>query len=95
MNCNEQGIMQNLGLTEKIFDSRKMNRKNVMQTVEWKKHWKEVTGEAANAYVTEFEETVQTTFSRINLNITNIAEQLEKVCKEYEQMDADLRDQLN
>ena len=44
MNCNEQGIMQNLGLTEKIFDSRKMNRKNVMQTVEWKKHWKEVTG---------------------------------------------------
>ena len=54
-----------------------------------------LTGEAANAYVTEFEETVQTTFSRINLNITNIAEQLEKVCKEYEQMDADLRDQLN
>ena len=54
-----------------------------------------LTGEAANAYVTEFEDTVQTTFSRINLNITNIAEQLEKVCKEYEQMDADLRDQLN
>lgn len=37
----------------------------------------------------------ETTFSRINLNITNIAEQLEKVCKEYEQMDADLRDQMN
>jgi len=34
MNCNEQGIMQNLGLTEKIFDSRKMNRKTVMQMVE-------------------------------------------------------------
>ena len=34
MNCNKQGFMQNLSLTDKIFDSRKMNRKTVMQTVE-------------------------------------------------------------
>ena len=34
MNCNEQGIMQNLGLTEKIFDSRKWGSEKMGDTCE-------------------------------------------------------------
>ncbi len=49
-----------------------------------------LAGQAAEGYVEEFNTIVSTTFSNINTNVTDIAEQLESICGKYEQMDSDV-----
>lgn len=52
-------------------------------------------GGTADSYIAEFEDVVSTTFSSINQNITNIADQLESVCKKYEALDQGIEEQLS
>lgn len=51
-------------------------------------------GEAAQAYVIEFEEIVKRIYSKLNINVDNFANQLESVCQEFENLDNDIQGSL-
>lgn len=52
-------------------------------------------GAATSAYMNEFETIVKSIYTALNVNIGEFAEQLECVCKKFEQTDTDIQNMLN
>ncbi|MBQ8167626.1 MAG: hypothetical protein IJZ96_11440 [Lachnospiraceae bacterium] len=52
-------------------------------------------GETAEGYIDEFNTIVSSTFNNINLNVNAIADQLETICKKYEEMDSNNKTALS
>ena len=52
-------------------------------------------GEALNAYIDEYQQIVKRIYDKLNENLEAYAGQLESVCKEFENLDADMQSQLS
>ena len=53
-----------------------------------------IEGDAAVAYVREFNDIVEDIHKKLNVNIKAYAEQLEDICKEFERLDNDMSQAL-
>lgn len=52
-------------------------------------------GDTLNAYINEYETIVKSIYTKLNVNLGQFAAQLENVCKEFENLDEDMREQLS
>ncbi len=52
-------------------------------------------GDALNAYLDEYENIVKSIYQKLNDNLGEFSAQLESVCKEFENLDADMQSQLS
>jgi WXG100 family type VII secretion target len=52
-------------------------------------------GDAAVAFVNEFDEIVKKIYTKLNINIGDFAAQLESVCSEFEKLDIEMQSQLS
>lgn len=52
-------------------------------------------GDALNAYLDEYENIVKSIYAKLNDNLGEFSAQLESVCKEFENLDADMQSQLS
>lgn len=52
-------------------------------------------GDTLNAYINEYETIVKSIYTKLNVNLGEFAAQLESVCKEFENLDEDMREQLS
>lgn len=52
-------------------------------------------GETLQAYLSEYDTIVSQIYSNLNGSLGQFVEQLESVCKEFEELDKNMRDQLS
>lgn len=52
-------------------------------------------GDTLNAYLDEYENIVKAIYAKLNDNLGEFSAQLESVCKEFENLDADMQSQLS
>lgn len=52
-------------------------------------------GDALDAYMDEYTTIVKTIYNKLNVNLGEYSKQLESVCKEFEDLDADMHSQLS
>ena len=65
------------------LDSSVQNLRSVME------------GDALDAYVDEYTTIVKKIYDKLNVNLGEYSKQLESVCKEFEDLDADMHSQLS
>lgn len=51
-------------------------------------------GDALQAYINEYEQIVKVIYRKLNHNLGQFSDQLEKVCKEFEKLDNDMHTQI-
>lgn len=52
-------------------------------------------GQALQAYMDEYEKIVKTIYSKLNVNLGDFSQQLERVCQQFENLDDDMKTQLS